>query len=640
MGVTTMESQDINTETADLEQPVFDPNKYPHLAKYADFIKPPTRPIVGREHEMRRLLASLNRVELSNAFLLGDAGSGKTMLVQGTSMKDKDRTYLEVNLAKMAASENGEDGATQMASRIKELFDEAVRYREDIEREEKLVKAQVELEEGQMGRRHFKKEKKRKELVLFIDEFHLLVQLSTAASQAIKPILAESGRRGIRIIAATTFDEFHEYVEKDQALMQRLQRINIYPPGKEVVIDILKSVAKAHGVLDEIYDKQLFELIYEYSNRYVPADVQPRKSILLLDSMIGWFRTFPGEYKMDRHLLADVIYDSVGVRVTFKVDGRSIEQRLNQRVFSQMFATKTIEQRLQIAVADLHDKTRPISSFLFTGPTGVGKTEMVKALSELLFGDERAMIRFDMSEYALEKSLDRFREELTSRVWNRPHSIILFDEIEKANPVITRLMLQVLDDGRLSNAQGREVSFLNTYIVLTTNAGSEVYESIAHYASSDDGADGLEAYQKVIRRSLLQNPSFAPEIINRMNAIIPFQPLSPKTYEKIILNKLQKLQQEVYRVHGVQVLIHPDVIGYLVYEHHDKDTNSGGARGLVAQMDAEIVSPLSRYINKYPDVKHIGVYIEGRMMYRNKDIRKSEAKVKVGTIDPKRSRRR
>jgi len=614
----------------------FDPATYPHLAQYASIMQPPTRPVIGREVEIRRLLASLKRPELSNAFLLGDPGSGKTMLVQGVAERDKGRIYVEVDLAKMSASTQGVDGVTQMATRIKSLFDEVVTYRENTERliNEEIKKALAE------GNKRFKKDDyHRAELVLFIDEFHLLIQLSTAAAQAIKPILAESGRKGIRIIAATTFAEFHEFVEKDQALMQRLQRINIREPDKDTVVSILQSVAKTHDVYDEIYDKQIYELIYEFSNRYIPADSQPRKSILLLDSMIGWYRMFPSEYKMDRKLLADVIEESSGVRVTFNINGREIQNQLNKRVFSQNFATAAIERRLQIAVADLHDKSRPISSFLFTGPTGTGKTELVKGLAEILFGSERAMIRFDMSEYALENSLDRFRHELTSQVWNKSHAVILFDEIEKANPVITRLMLQVLDDGRLTNAQGREVSFLNTYIVLTTNAGSEVYEDIAHYAQSDDGADGLEEYQKVIRRSLIEDRAFASEIINRMNAIIPFQPLSPNTYKRIVLRKLQQLKEEVLRVHGVRLSVHKDVVDYLVYEVFDVDTDSGGARGLVAQLDSEVVSPVARYINQHPDVEHIGVHVTGRMMHRHDDIRESEASIVVGTIDSKRALR-
>lgn len=608
-------------QTENLPVQSFDEKEYPLLSKYAAFINKPERPVIGRDREIRRLLASLNRAELSNAFLLGDAGSGKTMLVQGTALLDTKRLYVEVDLSKMSASEHGEDGAVQMASRIKGLFDEAIRFKEQ------------QASSGSRGN-------KQVELVMFIDEFHLLIQLSPAAAQAIKPVLAESGRRGIKIIAATTFAEFHEYVEKDQALMQRLQRINVREPDKPVVLSILKSIAKAHGVDGDVYDEQLFELIYEYSNRYIPADSQPRKSILMLDSMIGWFRTYPGECKLDRHLLADVIYDNSGVKVTFEIDGREIERQLNERVYSQKFAMKVLEQRLQIAVADLHDKSRPISSFLFAGATGTGKTETVKGLAALLFGDEKAMIRFDMSEYALETSLNRFREELTSRVWNQSHSVILFDEVEKANPAITRLLLQVLDDGRLTNKQGREVSFLNTYIILTTNAGSEIYDNIAHYASDEEGEGGMTEYNKVIRRSLMANAAFAPEIVNRMNAIIPFQPLSHTTYEKIILNKLKSLQNDVYRVHGVQVMLHPDVVKYLVYENVDVDTDSGGARGLVARMDSEVVSPLSRYINKYPETKHLGVLVKGRMAHQHKDVLKSEAKIEVGTIDTKKSRRR
>ncbi|MEK4277711.1 AAA family ATPase [Paenibacillus sp. FSL R7-0026] len=605
----------------------FDTKKYPYLAKYATFMKSPSRPVLGREHEMRRLLASLNRAELSNAFLLGDAGSGKTMLVQGTLARDTDRIYVEVDLAKMAASDNGEDGATQMASRVKGLFDDAEKFKREVERTDE--NSQANTFSGEQS----------SELVLFMDEFHLLVQLSPAAAQAIKPALAESGRRGIKVIAATTFAEFHEYIEKDQALMQRLQRINIREPNKETVVSILKSVAKTHKVAGLIYDDYLYDLIYELSNRYVPADSQPRKSILMLDSMIGWMRTYPGEYKMDRKLLCEVIYDSTGVQVSFQVDGRTIESQLNERVFSQQYAMKTLENRLQIAVADLHDKTRPISSFLFTGPTGVGKTETAKALSALLFGDDRAMIRFDMSEYALESSLNQFREELTDRVWNRSHSIVLLDEIEKADRSITRLLLQVLDDGRLSNTQGREVSFLNTYIILTTNAGNEVYQDIAHYATSNDGSDGMQAYQKVIRQALIKNPSFAPEIINRLNAIIPFQPLSPQTYENILIKKLEALQAVVYQTHGVDLLIDKKVVTFLVHDLFDIDTNSGGARGLVSLLEAHVVAPLSRYINNHPDTKHMGVRVIGEMSYENKSKLKSSANIEIGSIDMKKLRR-
>lgn len=602
-----------------------DPELYPYLAEYARIMSPPSRPVIGRDHEIRRLLASLNRAELSNAFLLGDAGSGKTMLVQGASVVDVNRIYVEVDLAKMVSSANGEDGATQMAPRIKGLFDDALRYKQ----------AALETLQSQ----GYSDVEKAPDLVMFIDEFHLLIQLSPAAAQAIKPILAESGRLGIKIIAATTYAEFHQYVEQDQALMQRLQRINVREPSKEVVLSILDSIAAAHGVRDEIYDPALFELIYEYSNRYIPADSQPRKSILMLDSMIGWYRTFPETHRLDRKLLGDVIYDSAGIKVAFEIDGRRIEGALNDRVFAQEPAMKVIEERLQIAVAGLHDKGRPISSFLFTGATGTGKTATVKVLAELLFGSERAMIRFDMSEYALETSIDRFREELTSRVWNNSHCVLLFDEVEKASPAITRLMLQVLDDGRLSNAQGREVGFLNTYIVLTTNAGSELYKSLAHY-NEESSDEGLAKYQKVIRKSLIENKSFAPEIINRMNAIVPFRPLDAKTYMRIAQAKLLAFSRDVQRAHGIIVQIETKVVHFLVHEAFDLDTDSGGARGLVGRIDEHVVAPVSRYINQHKQsLSTIGVFVKGDMVTDDKSKRISDARVVVGTVDSRRARR-
>lgn len=592
--------------------------KYPTLEKYATYVKRPERPILGRSAEMRSLLASISRAEVSNAFLVGDPGSGKTMLVQGVSIKDPNRLYLEINLAKMASSDkDGENGSIQMGVRMKDLFDEAEQYRKDMLAKEKVDPSF-----------------KAKELVLFMDEFHLIIQLSPAATQAIKPALADSGTRGIKVIAATTFTEFHEYVSKDQALVERLQRINITQPPKDVVIEILKSFAKRYKVDDLIYDQSIYDLIVEYSDRYIPANSQPRKSVLILDSMIGWNRTFGRN--MDKDLLADVIYESAGVKVSFKANGRNIQTELNKRVLSQQFAVSMIEQRLQIAVADLHDPTRPISSFLFTGSSGTGKTEMAKGLADLLFEDKRALLRFDMSEYSQPSTVDRFREELTMAVWNRSHCIVLLDEVEKADPSVMRLMLQVLDDGRLSNQNNREVSFLNVYMVLTTNAGSEIYKSIAGYVSDDEGK-GLVEYERVIRQSLMSDKSFSPELVNRMDKVIPFSPLTPATYEKIMSIKLADLIERVYAKHGVTLAVHTQVPEYLVREGLDDSTDAGGARGLVQRLSIEVTSAISRYINKHPETKNIGVTVKGDMAYKNKTQLKSKASIAVGKMVMKRS---
>ena len=593
---------------------------YPVLSKYTTIVHSPERPVLGREEEMQSVLASLSRPEVSNAFLVGDAGSGKTMLVQGVAKRDSDRMYLEVDLAKMASSDHdGEDGAVQMGVRIKELFNEAEQYRND------MLEREVSDESFDA-----------KELVLFMDEFHLIIQLSQSATQAIKPALAQSGVRGIKVIAATTYDEFHEFVSKDQALVERLQRINITAPDKDVTIRILKSIAKRYKIDNLIADPTIYELIVDYSNRYIPANSQPRKSVLILDAMIGWHRAF--KRKLDRSLLADVVYESSGVQVTFQVNARGIQHQLNQRVLSQKFAVSMIEQRLQIAVADLHDKSKPMSSFLFTGPTGVGKTEMSKALSELLFEDERALIRFDMSEFANADSLDRFRNEVTMAVWNRSHSVLLFDEVEKSDPAITRLMLQILDDGRLSDENGRIVSFLNTYVILTTNAGSEIYKSISSYLGDEDddsGANSMADYDKVIRSSLIAESTFSPELINRVDKIIPFRPLSSKTHALIMKKRIGELVNTVYDKHAVTLTITNKVVDYLIFEGQDDSTDAGGARGLMARLTGEVTSAISRYINLHPDAKNIGVTVEGELAYEDKEKLKSDARILVGTVRPK-----
>ena len=232
--------------------------------------------------------------------------------------------------------------------------------------------------------------------MLFMDEFHQIVQLSAAAVEAIKPVLAASGTRGIRIIAATTYDEYNEHVAPNQPLVERLQVINLSPADRETTVSILRGMAQRYGVAEQFFDDSLFNMIFDLTNRYVPRSAQPRKSILVLDSMVGWHRF--GGRKMDRSLIADVLSESMNVNINLRVDATSIKHDLDAAVFSQDLATSVIAKRLNICVADLHDKTKPQSSFLFTGSTGVGKTEMVKQLATILFGDQtQRLIRFDMA---------------------------------------------------------------------------------------------------------------------------------------------------------------------------------------------------------------------------------------------------
>ncbi len=594
-----------------------DIENYEYLIKYTKPVKKSPRDIIGRDKEMMSLLACLNCPELCNALLLGEAGSGKTALVQGTMVKDgMNRLYLEVDLAGMIADFD----SVTLGNALTQLFNEVQKV----------------------------KHKNGQEIVLFIDEFHQIVQLSPAAVEAMKPLLADSGTRGIKVIAATTYSEFRKFIAPNQPLVERLRRININQPNKSMTVGILKGMARVYGVDNLFYNDSMFEAIYEYTNRYIPANSQPRKSIIILDAMVGWYRTIGRP--MDRKLLADVIYEAEGVNVAFRVDAESIERNLNEHVFAQQLATRMISERLQIAVADLNDKSKPQASFLFTGSTGVGKTEMTKQLASILFGADRSegdenqssnrnLIRFDMTEYANRESMERFRAEITARIWEHPYSVLLLDEIEKSCAEVTRLLLQILDDGRLSDENGRQVTFTNCYIVMTTNAGSEIYDKIAQYNSSDTG-DGaaMTRYNKLIRDSISQatgDGRFPPELLGRIDAIIPFQPLSEKTMEQIARYKLRQLIKNVADKHGVILNIDAgenspgNVINYIIGDKLDTEAKSGGARILTTKIIEEVTTPVAAYINRHPEVKRLNVFVEGNTAYSHKDQLVSDAHVVV-----------
>lgn len=576
---------------------------YPNLQKYSAPLKPMTRRLIGRDSLIRSIMAAFSRAELCNVILLAPAGSGKTALVQGTMERDADRLYLEVDLARMIA--DCQNDTNEMAAKLKMLFSE--------------TEACVCSEE--------------QEIVLFIDEFHQVVQLSAAAVEALKPLLADSGTRGIRVIAATTLEEFNQFIAPNQPLVERLQRINVPEPDEDATVEILKNMAKTYGVDNLFYDDHVFHMIYEYTNRYIPANSQPRKSIKVLDAMVGWHRA--ENRKMDDRLLADVIQESEDVNVAFRVDASTIKKRLDERVLAQQYATSQIERRLQLCVADLNDKSKPMSTFLFTGSTGVGKTEMTKQLAEILFQDQRRLLRFDMTEYANDDSLERFRDLLTTRIWEHPYSIVLLDEIEKACSAVTRLLLQVLDDGRLTNRNNREVSFTNCYIVLTTNAGSEIYKTIAQYGESNSEKDMeiiAKKYDKLIRRSLSETSGdnrFPPELIGRIDVMVPFQPLSRDTMSNIVKMKLRKLKEQVRARHGVHLVIDKDVIRYLVEDNLSTDSDSGGARIVMSKLETEVTTNVARYINEHPFASRIAVKVGGDMAIDNKRQLESRASIKV-----------
>lgn len=534
----------------------------------------------------------------------GHVVTHNTVLVQSCMEDDPARIYLEVDMAKMISDLSNPE---EMAARLKALFDEAESFSKAEERE----------------------------VVLFIDEFHQVVQLSAAAVEALKPLLAASGSRGIKVIAATTYDEFDAHIASNLPLVERLARINIPQTNRRVTIEILKAMAQKYGVDQGMISESLYEQIFDYTNRYVPASVQPRKSIRVLDAMVGRHR-YLGE-PMDKKLLATVLKVEFGVEVEINVDATAIKAELDKRVFSQDFATTSIARRLQLCVAGLNDPSRPMASLLLTGSSGVGKSEVTKQLAKILFGDDqRHLVRFDMTEWGRDDSVDLFREELARHVWATSHCVLLFDEIEKASPLVVRLLLQVLDDGRLSDKDGRQVSFLNTYIVLTTNAGSEIYRTIGEYNADDHGSEEtMRDYEKIIETSIKSEDGgkFPPELLGRIDAIVPFQPLSRATLRKIMTKKLAEMITDVKRKHGIHVTVDGRVLEFLVEDEARSDSDSGGARDMVRRMQRFVTTEIAAFINEHPHERNIAVSIEGTLRSEDVSILKSDARVVVRPYD-------
>ena len=585
------------------------------MSVFTDFARPltpPERQIVGRNMEMQQIFASLCRPTLCNVILLAPAGAGKTATVQGLSVMDKGNDYYEVDLAAMRAAYDD----AGFAKAIGDLCNEA----------------------SAMNKTRRADDQKRG-VVLFIDEFHILTQLSDAAAEAIKPVLAASGARGLKLIGATTYEEFEQYIKPNAALLQRLHRINILPPTDKVTIDILRGYAATYNVLDQI-PSYLLPRIVEITNRYMPANSQPRKALLVLDSMMGYYimSCIGGNpVAFDRRLLQKVMWESEGVKISTRVDPLTIKSRLDAKVFAQDFATSAIETRMQAAVADLNRHDRPMATLLFTGSTGTGKTQTAKELANIMFDDPNAFIRFDMTEFSESNSIDRFRTELCTKVWERPNSVILLDEIEKAHKTVIRLLLPVLDDGRLTDEFNRVVSFLNSYIIMTTNAGTDLYEILSQYDSSDTGSkEHMAGYMKMIKRHLItgtEDVKFPPELMGRIDTIVPFSPLSEATQYKIVDNRLAEIASEVKSKYNIEVRYTSKVRTYVVEDQNSTESNEGGARVLLATIDADVIAAISRHINLNHGAKVIEVDVGGNMAAGDKTRPESSAYITVKTIE-------
>lgn len=603
--------------------------------------------VIGREREIERVVTVLSRRTKSNPVLIGEAGVGKTAIVEGLAerMVNNDvpgvligKRIIQVDLSTMVA---GTKFRGEFEERIKGVIDEAI---------------------------------ENEDVILFIDELHLLMgagagEGSMDAANILKPALA---RGQIQLIGATTMDEYRKHIEKDKALSRRFQTVMVEEPSAEVTLKILKGVKKHyekhHGV--EIPDEML-EVAINMSGRYINDRFMPDKVIDVIDeaaaiSKVAADKKDGGEYKKLKVQLKEaeekmaemadkedfeaaalckteaekakkklkelkkagaevkpkLTEDDLALAVSLKtgipvskVHGSELELlgglegHLRKSVVGQNEAIKTVAKAIRRGRSGIADPKRPIGSFLFMGPTGVGKTELARVVAREVFGGENALIKIDMSEFGEKHNVSRLvgapagyvgyedGGKLTESVRRKPYAVVLFDEIEKAHPDVFNMLLQILEDGELTDGQGTKVKFNNTIVILTSNLGaSEMYREselgfVAKGAKEkrELGAE-YEASKMAAMRALKK--TMKPELINRLDGIMVFHALTRENVEKIFDNLVEELKKRL-ATKKLGLKLDEKVKDYLIEEGYDP---KNGARPLRRMIEDKVESLVAEEI--------------------------------------------
>ena len=573
------------------------------LSKYTSIIIGGKRPILGRDKSVDMTLTTFERAEKCNALFLSEAGSGKTALANELARVDTNRVYLEVDFARLVVDLKD---ASDLSGALKQMADE-------------IEDAMNEL---------------RVSMVLFFDEYHQLAKLSELALDGLKPILEKSGARGIRVICATTYEEFDKYLAENQALTERFQTIKLEQLTTDVIIQIIQGFASDY--MDLPYD--LAKYIVAITDKYFPERSQPRKSKDVVDAMIGKI-TYAGK-SVSKELVHEVLRDGYDVELDTTVNPFEIAEILNKQVFDQPNATQIVEDNLQSQFAGFERKDKPKASWLFCGKPAVGKTELAKCVANLMVRGSNNFIRMDMSDYSHPDSVATFKNELTRKVWERPFSVVLLDEVEKATRGATLLLLQVLDEGYLTNRFNRRVSFRNAYVILTTNAGSELFNTIGDYFNDGDGdlSKDRSTILPVLKRALSSSGGdeikFPPELLSRVDAIIPFAPLSLGTQKKIVSSALDKLAEETKRVSNTSIVFtnKEDLIDFITIDLVSKNVETlGGAREVKGIVSSLVQTEIAKAVNRNPnrDTLYVSVENMANSFARNSSILKTLAYLKV-----------
>ncbi|MBQ4264711.1 MAG: ATP-dependent Clp protease ATP-binding subunit [Clostridia bacterium] len=542
-------------------------------------------PLIGRHEEVESMIRVLGKKMKNNPLLIGEPGVGKSALVEGLAAR-----IAKSDVPSMLS------GAQVYALDMAQII-AGSKYRGEFEERIKKVLASV----MDMGN-----------VILFIDEMHTLIGAGSSsegsmdAANLLKPALA---RGQVRIIGATTYKEYRKYVEKDAALARRFQRIDVREPDQEETLRILDGLRGRYEAYHHvtIADDALHSAV-ELSARYVTDRYMPDKAIDLIDeassmAKLSIWKTEhdPDEVVIHAEEIARVVAQWTGVPVERigtdnQQDILQLEGKLNRRIVGQEEAVSSMARALRRSRAGLGDPSRPLGVFMLLGPSGVGKTELCKALSEALFGSEEALIRIDMSEYSEEASASRLigsppgyvghgeGGQLTDAVLKRPYSVVLFDEIEKAHPKIFSLLLQLLDDGHLTDSVGHKVNFKNTIVVMTSNAGvSFDMEKKLGFASAEQPSETGKAIMAQVKRM------FRPEFLGRIDELIVMHSLTQSDGERIAALMLGRIAQQLAR-QGVMLEYEDAVLVLLAKEGVD---SMSGARNLRRVIAKNVEDPLS-----------------------------------------------
>ena len=536
-------------------------------------------PVIGRDKETEMVLRCLRRKVKGNPVLVGEPGVGKTGIVEGLAQRIANGTAPEFFRGK-------EIRTLDMASVI------ATSFRGEVE--ERLKQIVKEVKESQ-GR-----------IILFIDEFHCIIGAGRSsgamdAANIFKPAMA---RGEIKIIGATTSEEYSRYIESDRAFERRLQKIVVPELSTEDTIKVLngiKSTYEAHHGLH--IDDSAIKDAAELSHRYLPSRFQPDKSIDLIDEaaskvgLAGLSDTVTGDDV--REVLASLTGIPVGKLTTNDMGSlRGLEDSLRRRVIGQDKAIEVVASAIRRNRVGLRSHNGPIGSFLFMGPTGCGKTELAKAIAEKVMGTENDMIRIDMSEYSKEYNVSRLigsppgyvgydeGGQLTEAVRLRPYRVILLDEVEKADPKVFEILLQVLDDGRLTDGKGRTVDFRNTIIIMTSNLGSGEADSVRNRVGFGP-VSRVQTKEEVTTAAMKR--FFKPEFLNRLDNIVCFNPLDTPLLLDIANKMLSEFGEEL-KAKGYEITFDPSVAQFLV----EKDAcPEYGARPVRRALDTYVADAIT-----------------------------------------------